>query len=131
MKAKSPQKGFTVVELLVTVVIAGVIIPAVALALSNLSVVNKLARDQALANALVQNKTEFLRSKGYNALSLGTTTFTSELPTTIGTPSSATYTISSPSAGIKQINIDISFTEYRTTKTLSYRTYISELGVGQ
>jgi prepilin-type N-terminal cleavage/methylation domain-containing protein len=131
MKAKSPQKGFTVVELLVTVVIAGVIIPAVALALSNLSVVNKLARDQALANALVQNKTEFLRSKGYNALSLGTTTFTSELPTTIGTPSSATYTISSPSTGIKQINIDISFTEYRTTKTLSYRTYISELGVGQ
>jgi prepilin-type N-terminal cleavage/methylation domain-containing protein len=131
MKTKNRQHGFTIVELMVTIVLAGIIIPAVAIALNNLAVTNKLARDQALTNALVQNKTELLRSKGYNALALGTTAFTSELPITIGTPRSATYTISTPSTGIKQINIDVSFTEYHTTKTLSYRTYISELGVGQ
>jgi prepilin-type N-terminal cleavage/methylation domain-containing protein len=131
MKEKSYQKGFTIVELMITVVLAGIIIPAVAVSLTNLSVVNKLSRDQALANSLAQNKTEYLRSVGYNALVLGTTSFTNEMNSTIGSPRSASYTISSPATGIKQIDISVSFTEYNTTKSLAYRTYISELGVGQ
>jgi prepilin-type N-terminal cleavage/methylation domain-containing protein len=131
MKAKSPQKGFTVVELLVTVVVAGVIIPAVAMALTNLSVVNKLARDQALANLLVQNKVETLRSAGFNSLNNGTTSFSTELPNTFGSPKSASYSISTPQTGLKQIDVSISFTEYNSTKNSAYRTYVSELGVGQ
>jgi prepilin-type N-terminal cleavage/methylation domain-containing protein len=131
MRIKYSQKGFTIVELVVTIVVAGFIIPAVVLALTNLSVVNKIARDKTLANMLVQNKAETLRSAGYNSLSDGTTSFVSELPNTMGSPKSASYTITSPATGIKQIDITISFTEYHSLKSLSYRTYISELGVGQ
>jgi prepilin-type N-terminal cleavage/methylation domain-containing protein len=131
MNKKCSQKGFTIVELVVTIVVAGFIIPAVALALTNLSVVNKIARDKTLANMLVQNKAETLRSAGYNSLSDGTTSFVSELPNTMGSPRSASYTISSPTTGIKQVDITISFTEYHNSKSLSFRTYISELGVGQ
>jgi hypothetical protein len=90
-----------------------------------------VSRDQALTNALVQNKTEYLRSIGYNAVAVGTTSFTGEMSGTIGSPKSASYTVSSPTTGVKQIDISVSFTEYRTTKNLAYRTYISELGVGQ
>jgi prepilin-type N-terminal cleavage/methylation domain-containing protein len=126
------KRGFTIVELMVTVVLAGIIIPAIAIALNNLAVTNKLARDQALTNAVVQNKTESLRSIGYNAIPTGATaSFTTDLPATIGSPKSASYTVSTPSTGIKQIDASVSFTEYHTTKSLSYRTYISELGVGQ
>jgi type II secretory pathway pseudopilin PulG len=131
MRQNRPQTGFTIVELVITIVIAGIIIPAVAIALTNLSVVNKVARDKALASMIVQNKVETLRSAGYNSLSDGTTSFVTDLPSTIGSPKSATYTVSSPATGIKQIDISMSFTEYRVTKSLSYRTYISELGVGQ
>jgi prepilin-type N-terminal cleavage/methylation domain-containing protein len=131
MKKSVLQNGFTIVELVVTIVIAGVIIPAVAISLTNLSVVNKIARDKALANMVVQNKVETLRSSGYNSLNNGTTSFVSDLPSTIGSPKSASYTVSSPSTGIKQIDISVSFTEYRVTKNLKFRTYISELGVGQ
>jgi prepilin-type N-terminal cleavage/methylation domain-containing protein len=131
MKAKRTQKGFTVVELLVTVVVAGVIIPAVAMALTNLSVVNKLARDQALANLLVQNKVETLRSAGFNSLNNGTSSFAAELPNTFGSPKTASYTISTPQTGLKQVDVSISFTEYNSTKSSTYRTYVSELGVGQ
>lgn len=123
--------GFTIVELITTIVLAGIIIPAVALALTNLAAVNKLGRDQALANMLVQNKVETLRSQGYNSLNNGTTGFSSELPSTFGNPKSANYTVSSPRTGVKQVDINISFTEYHSTKSLTYRTYISELGVGQ
>jgi type II secretory pathway pseudopilin PulG len=131
MRPKNSQSGFTIVELVVTIIVAGIIIPAVAVALTNLAVVNKVARDKALANMIVQNKVETLRSAGYNTLSGGTTSFATELPSTIGSPRSASYTVSSPTTGVKQIDINMSFTEYHITKNLAYRTYISELGVGQ
>jgi type II secretory pathway pseudopilin PulG len=131
MNTKSRQFGFTIVELMVTVVLAGIIIPAVAVALTNLAVTNKLSRDQALANMLIQNKVETLRSSGYNSLSDGATSFTAELPNTLGNPKSASYTVSTPATGIKQVDLSISFTEYKSTRNFAYRTYISELGVGQ
>jgi type II secretory pathway pseudopilin PulG len=131
MNTKKQIKGFTIVELMVTVVVAGFIIPAVAVALTNLAVTNKLARDQALANMLIQNKVETLRSSGYNSLTSGTTSFVAELPNTLGSPKSASYTVSTPATGIKQVDLSISFTEYKSARSFSYRTYISELGVGQ
>jgi prepilin-type N-terminal cleavage/methylation domain-containing protein len=131
MNKNNRQTGFTIVELMITVVLAGIIIPAVAISLTNLAVVNKQARDQALANMLAQNKVETLRSAGYNSLNNGTTSFSAELPNIMGSPKSASYTISSPQTGIKQIDISISYTEYKSTKALAYKTYVSELGVGQ
>jgi prepilin-type N-terminal cleavage/methylation domain-containing protein len=125
------QKGFTVVELVITIVLMGIIIPAVSLALNNLSVVNRQARDMALANMMVQNKVETLRSIGYNAISTGTTSFTSELPAVMGSPKSASYIVSLPRTGLKQVDVTISYTDYHKLRALTYRTYISELGVGQ
>ena len=125
------QKGFTIVELVVTIVIAGFIIPAVAVALSQLAVINHRARDLALATTLTQNKVETLRSNGYNSINNGTTDFSTELPSSMGSPKSASYTVTTPRTGVKQVDINISFTEYKSTRSLTFRTYISELGVGQ
>jgi hypothetical protein len=114
-------------------VVMGIIIPAVSIALTNLAVVNHQARDQALANFIAQNKVESLRSIGFNALNAGTTDFSASLPNIMGSPKSARYTITNdtPTTGVKQIDISISYTEYKKTRNLSYRTYVSELGVGQ
>jgi type II secretory pathway pseudopilin PulG len=125
------EGGFTIVELVITIVIAGIIIPAVTIALTNLTVINLRARDQVLANMLAQNKVESLRSTGYNSLNNGTTSFTSELPNIMGSPKSASYTISTPQTGLKQIDVSISYTEYKIARSVAFRTYISELGVGQ
>jgi prepilin-type N-terminal cleavage/methylation domain-containing protein len=125
------QKGFTVVELVVSIVVAGIIIPSVALALNNLAAINHRARDLALANTIAQNKVETLRSIGYNSVSGGTVSFSSELPSSMGSPRSASYTISSPVTGEKQIDVNITYTDYGGSKNLTYRTLISELGVGQ
>jgi prepilin-type N-terminal cleavage/methylation domain-containing protein len=131
MKEKRTNKGFTIVELMITVVVAGFIIPAVAVAITNLAIVNKVARDQALANMIVQNKVETLRSAGFNSVNNGTTSFVAELPSVMGSPKSASYTVSTPQTGIKLIRVSLSYTEYHRTKNLAYKTYISELGVGQ
>lgn len=128
---RNRHAGFTVVELVVTIVIAGFIVPAVAIALNNLTVINKQARDQVLANMLAQNKVETLRSLGFNSVNTGTVSFTSDLPNTFGSPKSASYTVTEPQTGVKQIDVNISYTEYKTTKNVTYRTYLGELGVGQ
>src|ERR1700741_3344019 len=114
---KKPQSGFTVVELATAIVVMGIVIPAVSIALTNLAVVNRQARDQALANFIAQNKIETLRSVGYNSLTSGTTDFTSSLPNIMGTPKSASYTVTNdtPTTGVKQVDISISYTEYKKT----------------
>lgn len=125
------SRGFTVAELVITIVIMGFIIPAIALALTNLTVINNKARDLTLTNMVAQNKVETLRSIGYNSINNGTVSFSAELPGTIGSPKSASYTITTPQTGLKQVDVNISYTVYGATRNLSYRTYISELGVGQ
>lgn len=128
---KQSEHGFTIVELVTTIVIAGIIIPAVALALTNLTAVSYQARDVALASMIAQDKVESLRSIGYNSVNTGTVDFSSDLPAQMGSPKSASYTVSMPETGIKEVDISISYTEYDASRTVTFKTYISELGVGQ
>lgn len=125
------NKGFTVVELLIAIVFMGIIIPAVAIGITNLTVINYQARNLVLVNMLAQNKVETLRSTGYNSINSGTTSFTADIPSTLGSPKSANYTVTMPQTGVKQIDVNISYTEYKASRTVTFRSYVSELGVGQ
>lgn len=128
---KLKMAGFTIVEILITLALFGVIVPAFTVGITNLTAVNNRARDLALANMLAQNKVELLRSAGYNSVNLGTTDFSSELPSTLANPKSANYVVTNPSNGVKEVTVNISYKDYRTTKSVQFKTYISELGVGQ
>jgi prepilin-type N-terminal cleavage/methylation domain-containing protein len=128
---KHKQAGFTVIELLVAIVVVGILVPTLVGFVNTLNRLNDRARDLSLVNALVENKAEGLRSMGFTALPDGTTTFTNELPATLGNPKSATYTTSTPNAGIKRVDIAVSYNDHGSTQTVQYRTYIGELGVGQ
>ena len=123
--------GFTIVELLIAMALMGILVPSISIGLTNLTVINNRARSLVLANMIAQNKIETLRSIGYNSIALGTTTFTSELPSTLGGTKSADYTVTSPQTGLKQVDVNISFNDYTSTRSVTFRTYVSELGVGQ
>lgn len=129
--AKKTEQGFTIIELLVTIAVVGILVPTLAGFVNTLNRFNDRARDLTLINALAENKVESLRSIGYSGIASGTTSFVSELPTTIGSPRSASYTVTTPNTGIKQIDLTISFNDHGTTQTVYYRTLIGELGVGQ
>jgi len=130
-RARADEKGFTIVELVITIGICGILIPVLAAGLTNLALINNRARDLSLVNSLAQNKAELLRSAGFNSLSAGTTDFTSDLPSTISSPKSASYTVAVPEAGIKTVDIVISYKEVTGTRTVNYKTIISEVGVSQ
>lgn len=108
-----------------------IIVPALIVGIMNLTAINNRARDLALVNMLAQNKIELLRSAGYNSVPTGTTSFTAELPNSLGSPKNAYYTVTNPSGGIKEVSLTISYKDYNTTKTVEYKSIISEIGVGQ
>lgn len=125
------QHGFTVLEVVITVGIAGFILLGMTVMLNSLNTVNDRARDLTLVNALAENKIESLRSVGFIGLSDGTTDFTDELPDAIAPPRQAEIIISSPAVNIKQVDIEISYNDQGTQRDAEYRTYIGELGIGQ
>lgn len=125
------QRGFTIIELLISIGIFAIIVPALAAGLNNLVVLNNRSRDLAIANLIAESKAEEVRNTGFNGLAVGTTDFSSELPDELANPKSASYTISNSTPGLLEVDISISYKDYSSTRTQSYKTIISELGVGQ
>jgi len=128
---KLKNKGFTIIELLITIAIFGFTIPGLVALINTINGLNDKARDLSVLNSLAENKVESLRSISFVGINNGVYDFSNELPKGISSPKSATYTVSNVSSALKQIDLNISYNDYGTTRTISYRTYIGELGVGQ
>lgn len=101
------------------------------LIIGNYSHLGGKGRNLVLSNSFIEGKIEALRSIGYNGLSDGTTDIAGELPSELSQPRSASLQISSPGAGLKQIDVTITYSDQGTNRSYSYRTFIGELGVGQ
>ncbi|HSX45609.1 MAG TPA: prepilin-type N-terminal cleavage/methylation domain-containing protein [Candidatus Saccharimonadia bacterium] len=130
-KKQIGSRGFTIVELLVCIAVAGILIGALSSVVNNYLHLGQRGRYLNLANSYVEAKVEALRNVGYNGLSIGTTSVTGELPTQLPPSRSGSMTVSSPSGGIKQVDLTVSFKDQGQTQSYSYTTYIGELGVGQ
>jgi type II secretion system protein I len=124
------QGGFTVVELLVALALFAIIIPSLVVGMGTVTQLNNRARDLTLISIVAENKIETLRSLGYNSITAGTTSFTSELPQELAGPKSASYTVTQ-GTGIKTIAVSVSYTDNRRSRTITYQSVISETGVGQ
>lgn len=123
--------GFTIIEILVSLAVFALAVPAISISIRNLIVLNNRARDLALINIIVSNKAEQVRSAGFNSLSAGTVDFSNELSSEISSPKTASYTVTIPSSGQADVVLDISYRDYNKTRSLTYKTVVSELGVGQ
>lgn len=123
--------GFTLVELLVAIAVGAIVTASLSQVVTSYVHVAQRGRYLNLANSYVEAKAETLRNTGYNGISLGTTNLTSELPSQLPLSRSASMTITSPSSGLKQIDITVSYNDQGQNVSFGYTTYIGELGVGQ
>lgn len=130
MKAKN-ENGFTLVEILIGIAVGAVIVGTLSQVTTTYVHISQRGRYLNLANSFIEGKVESLRNAGYNTLSNGTTSLTGSLPSDLPPSKNATMTISSPSAGIKEVDLAVSFKDQGHTNTYNYTTYIGELGVGQ
>src|SRR3990167_1627946 len=123
--------GYTIVELLVAIVVGGILLTSMSTIISNYLHLNPMVRALVLANSYVEAKVEALRNVGFNTLADGTTDISAELPANLNAPRTGNLEISSPSSGLKKIEISLSYNDQGTTRTYAYTTYIGELGVGK
>ena len=92
---------------------------------------NKRTASLTQANLAAGSKSEQIRSAGFNSLSEGTFDFSGELPASIPPPKSADYSVTLLSPGLAEVQINLSYNDFGHTRSLQYKTLISELGVGQ
>jgi prepilin-type N-terminal cleavage/methylation domain-containing protein len=128
---KNSNNGFTIVELIVAMFVGAALVGSVNLIYTTQTYLSQEARDAAMSNSFAEGKFEALRSQGYLALANGTTSVTSELPSELGQPRSASLQITTPSTGVKRAVLVISYNQKGATATKTYTTFIGELGVGQ
>lgn len=130
-KTHTDQNGFTIVELLITLIVGAIFVLAINTVFTTQSYISQRGMDTVLANAYAEGKVESLRSQGYLTLADGTTNVTNELPSELKSPRSASLVISSYNSSIKKAVLTITYNEQGKTQTFSYTTYVGELGVGQ
>ncbi len=121
--------GFSIVELILSITVGVIFIAAVTQVVNNYISLGQKSRNVILANSYVEGKVETLRNIGYNGLIAGTADLSAELPSQLPTPRSASLTIITPSNGLKQADISVTYNDKGKTQTYSYTTYIGELSV--
>jgi Tfp pilus assembly protein PilE len=130
--SKNPEEeGFTIVELIVSILVAVILIASVNSIYTSHLVQSHQMRSMAVVTSFIENKVETLRSIGFLGLNDGTTNITSELPSDLMSPKSGSIVISSQASGLKKVVIGVSYFDGGKTRNYSYQTFIGELGVGQ
>ncbi len=131
-RAISRQDGFTLVELLMTVVVSVILIGSLSVVVNNNAFLAKKGRNLTVANSYAENKIEEIRSKGFLSLENGVANITTDMPTELPSPRSGSIEVSDTAVtGLKQITLNITYNDVGTQKTHTYKTYIGELGVAQ
>ncbi len=131
LNLRKEQSGFTLVELLVTIIVGAIFAGSANLIIVQHTHLGQRGRDLVLANAYVESKVEELRSIGFSGLNNGTSNITGELPDDLKAPHSGSLAITSQSTAIKKVVISLTYNDQGANRNYSYTTYIGELGVGQ
>ena len=129
---KSNSSGFTIIELLVTIVITGLI----TLAITSLFISTEKSQYSAMllesATRAGEQEVEALRNNNYTTLEPGTTIdFTDDLPSILPSPRTGTVSVSQPADGLRRVDITITYTDRGTTKDVMLSSLIGQIGIGQ
>ncbi len=130
MKQKQ-EDGFTIVELLITIVFLGI----VALAISQLfiSIGAIQAKTQRLDSATHAAKTqiESLRNNNYSSLTNGSTLdFSSELPDNLPN-GQGTVQVSEPTPGLKRVDVTVTYLDGSQNRDVALSSLVGIIGISQ
>lgn len=126
------SRGFTLVELLVTMVVTGIMVVGITQVYVLVEQTQQQSEHLESATRAGQEEIESLRNLRYGSLTAGSTiNFTSQLPSNLPSPNSATVAISEPTTDIKRVDVTINYHESGKTKTVKLSSLIGVLGIGQ
>lgn len=126
------QAGFTIVELVITIVVIGVILTSVISLFINIQQAQTGTRYLEAATYAAQSEIETLRNINYNNLTAGETIdFTGDLPDTLPPGSTGTVTVSEPVTGLKRVNVQVTYNYLGEDRTVELSSLIGILGITQ
>jgi prepilin-type N-terminal cleavage/methylation domain-containing protein len=131
--------GFTVVELLITLIVIGVLFTAFTTTFAGLENISKKGNDVTAASTQAFSKLQAYENLNYN--SLPTTNpagslvevedFSASLPTSLESPRVGKVYINSQTASIKQVLVRVTFGAGPSQRFIEYVTFIQRNGVGR
>lgn len=130
--AHSDEQGFTVVELILTVVAFAFIATGIAQIFLGIIGIQRQAAYMETATHAAQTEVESLRNNNYSQLTAGQTIdFSSQLPSFLPSPRSGSVVISEPTAGIKRVDVTVSYQENGNTRNVELSSLIGVIGISQ
>jgi prepilin-type N-terminal cleavage/methylation domain-containing protein len=132
MNSLKKQDGFTLVELIVTIVIVGLMVVGVTSLFITIEGTQRKTRLLETATRAGEKKIEELRNNHYNTLEDGSViSFTDELPSELPEPRSGSIAVSEPTPGVKRVDLNITYRDGRIDKEVELSSMIGVLGLGQ
>lgn len=129
---KQNTQGFSLVELVVAIAVIGLLVVGVTSLYITIESTQRKTRLLETATRAGERKIEELRNNHYNTLEANSTIdFSDELPSTLPEPREATVTVTEPTAGIKRVNVLITYNDGSRDKEVELSSLIGVIGIGQ
>lgn len=132
VKGRRQESGFTLVELLVTIVVLGIIIASLSGLYWTMQATEVRSQHLDLANRAARTEIENLRNNGYNLLTPGSNIdFSSSLPSALPKDKTGTVVVSQPVADLVRVDVTVTYTDFGKTQTVTLSSNIGIIGIGQ
>jgi len=131
---KARERGFTLIELVVTMVFLGIVLVSVSGLFASLRQTNTEANNYTIASEVAQQLVEEYRNLPYANITTGTKDVTSYLSSypSLKTPRSATVVVTQVDAkGLISVDVSVSYTSRTGSKKVELTTLISNKGINQ
>lgn len=136
---KQNDGGFSVVELLITLVVVGVVFIAFTTSFTSVSNISKKGADVATAGQLAYAKLQEYENLNFTSLPNTAPTgtlqqvedFSASLPGVLEAPRSGQVFINTSSPTLKQIDVKVTFGSGATQRYIEYVTFIQKSGAGR
>ncbi len=131
-KTQSNQLGFTIVELLITIVIIGIAGVGIGSLFYAVQYTQVRSQHRDLATRAAQRRIEYLRNSSYNTLTAGTTqNFTADLPAGLPGTKSGTVEITEPTPGLKKLSVTITYNENGRQQQVKMTSTVGLIGLSK
>jgi prepilin-type N-terminal cleavage/methylation domain-containing protein len=131
MQLKNKEDGFTLVEIIVSIVVIGIVVTTVTGLMLLIQSTQRRTSYMETATRSAQLQMESLRNNNYNNLVVGENVdFTNQLPTSLKNKS-GTVIVSEPYTGLKRVDISVVYSEGSTQQEVKLSSLVGILGITQ
>lgn len=126
------QSGFTVVEIIITIVFLGFVVLGITQLYLSIQRVQEKTAWLQIASHAAQTEIESLRNDNYNSMTDGQTiVFTDQLPSSLPAPRTGTVLVSEPDAGLKKVDVTVTYTDHGKVRAVKVSSLIGVIGISQ